>query len=210
MHARIGHLAAPHGFAPTDEQLTLLRRYCDLLLSWGARINLTGAGSVEDLVEEHLPDAFAMAAVVLPSARVIDVGSGGGLPAIPFALLRPDARVTLIEPRAKRCAFLRFATAQLGAKNVFVRQSRIEDLEIEELATVLGGPFDAASSRATFSPEKWLALAPRLLDPGGHRQILVFATAEQMKDIALRPHIERPYLLRGHRQRVLGVFQCST
>lgn len=136
-----------------------LRRFWSLLLTWNARINLTGARSEADLVGDHLPDALAMLRLVDPGARLIDVGTGGGLPALPYALLRPEDPVTLVEPRAKRVAFLRTAVRELGLARVEVVDGRIEE--------VAGMVADVASSRATFAPAEWLAkaqpLAPRAL-----------------------------------------------
>jgi 16S rRNA (guanine(527)-N(7))-methyltransferase RsmG len=151
-------LARRLGVASSESQRRGLETFWSLLLTWNARINLTGAQTRDDLVGEHLPDALAMASLVPPEARVLDVGSGGGLPAIPFGLLRPDVRLTLVEPRAKRVAFLRTAVRTLGL-SAEVAPARVEDLE--------GASFDVAGSRATFAPVEWLekarALAPRVL-----------------------------------------------
>jgi 16S rRNA (guanine527-N7)-methyltransferase len=115
---------------------------------------------MEDLVEEHLPDAFALSRLVPVGARVVDIGAGGGLPTVPFALLRPDCRITLVEPRAKRAAFLGTALRSLkGAGVVDLLRGRDTDVE--------SGLFDVAVSRATFPPPDWLGLAGRLLAPGG-------------------------------------------
>src|SRR5262245_43256369 len=68
-----------------------LLAYGRLLLSWSARINITGARSLRELVTEHLPDAFALASRIGEGEpRIVDVGSGGGLPAIPLAILLPS------------------------------------------------------------------------------------------------------------------------
>jgi 16S rRNA (guanine527-N7)-methyltransferase len=136
------------------------------LLLWNERVNLTGARTIEDLLGEHLPDSFALAKLIPEGAQVIDVGSGAGLPAIPFALLRPDCQVTLVEPRAKRVAFLNTAVRTCGCKQISIFRKRFEDLhEIH---------FSAATSRATFSPEAWLKMAPSLLSPNG--KIIVLTT----------------------------------
>src|SRR5688572_2192982 len=79
-----------------------LAQYVELLLTWNASINLTGARSADALVSEHLPDAFALARLVSGFASLVDVGSGGGLPGVPLAVLEPAVAVTLSEPRAKR------------------------------------------------------------------------------------------------------------
>lgn len=129
------------------------------LLDWNRRVNLTGARSFEDLLGEHLPDSFAISKLVPLDSSVVDVGAGGGLPGIPFALLRPDCRVTLLEPRAKRVAFLSTAARETACKNVSVVRARLE-----EIASLR---FDVAFSRATFSPEKWLELGPSLVNAPG-------------------------------------------
>jgi 16S rRNA (guanine527-N7)-methyltransferase len=107
---------------------------------------------------------------------VIDVGSGGGLPAIPLALLRPELAFELCEPIAKKAAFLRTALRELDlGGRATVRTARGETVakEIEK-----GGPraFDVAISRATLAPEKWLALGRRLVRPGG--RVFVLTTPE--------------------------------
>src|SRR6185295_9811748 len=107
-------------------------------------INLTGARTLDELAADHLPDAFALAEAVPPGAALVDVGSGGGLPALPFAVLRPDVRLTLVEPRAKRVAFLRTAVRELGLAG---------ELVAGHAADLPAGAFDVAASRATFPPE---------------------------------------------------------
>lgn len=154
---------------PTSEAtLDDLLRYGELLLTWNRRINLTAAPSLAALIDAHFLDAFPLARRLPGPARVLDVGSGGGLPAIPLALLRPALHLTLCEPIAKKQAFLRTAVRELGLV------SRIEVLgeRAETLAESRPG-FDAAVSRATFPPAEWLALAPRLVRAGGR----VFALA---------------------------------
>jgi 16S rRNA (guanine527-N7)-methyltransferase len=139
-----------------------------LLLRWNARINLTGARSSEELLREHFPDSFAMAALVPPASSLVDVGSGGGLPALPFALLRPDVSVTVVEPRAKRVAFLRTAVRELGLA-VAVVSGRAEEVNDR---------FAVASSRATFPPPEWLKVGADLVHPGGEVLFLVHEAGE--------------------------------
>ena len=144
-----------------------LAEYVELLLTWNRSINLTGAKDAAEIVELHLPDAFAVARLSLPGTQLVDIGAGGGLPGLPVAILRPDLQVTLVEPRAKRTAFLREAIRKLGLAAT-VREARSEDLE--ERA------WDVALSRATFPPETWLPQGQRLVRRGG--QILVFTRAD--------------------------------
>jgi 16S rRNA (guanine527-N7)-methyltransferase len=141
------------------EMVERIDAYLHLLLRWNERVNLTGAHSIRELVEEHLPDSLALAKLTPNGSSVVDIGSGGGLPAVPFAILRPDCRVTLVEPRAKRVAFLNTAVRACECRLVEVARRRLEE--------TTDSKFSVATSRATFSPEDWLSLACRLLCEGG-------------------------------------------
>lgn len=149
--------------------------FASLLLTWNARINLTGAGSLGDLAAEHLPDSFALASRLDPvgSLGAVDVGSGGGLPGIPLAVLRPTLRLQLVEPIAKKAAFLRTAVRELGlGPQVTVRVARAEALD--------RGQFDVAFSRATFAPAAWASVGTELVSPGGRVFVLAAAAAAEL------------------------------
>ncbi|HVY39601.1 MAG TPA: 16S rRNA (guanine(527)-N(7))-methyltransferase RsmG [Polyangia bacterium] len=152
--------------SPLDEARTAdLLAFGDLLMTWNARINLTGAHTVGELISEHLPDAFAVArAVGVGPKAVVDVGSGGGLPALPLAILRPDLQLTLVEPLAKKVAFLRTAVRELRLTTVSVQCARAEAL--------VPATFDVAMSRATFPPAEWLVLGRRLVRTNGRVLVL--------------------------------------
>jgi 16S rRNA (guanine527-N7)-methyltransferase len=164
-----GLAAAPAGAAER------VAAYYALLLAWNARINLTGARDLKELVEHHLPDSVVMGDLVPADLELVDVGSGGGLPALPFAILRPDVSVTLVEPRAKRVAFLRAACRETNATNVQVIDGRMESVQSQ---------FDVASSMATFAPDEWLIRAPRLVRPGG-LAVVFLREAESLPKTAL-------------------------
>jgi 16S rRNA (guanine(527)-N(7))-methyltransferase RsmG len=174
--ALVRAMAGAWKFPIDDHQAGALSSYAGSLLRWNAHINLTAARSVEQLVTEHLPDAFALARRLDQPARVVDVGSGGGLPAIPLALLRIGLTVELSEPIAKKVAFLRTAIRELdlGAR-VTVSSSRGE-----QIAERTPRAYDVAISRATLAPEKWLALAARLVRPGG--RMFALATADALPE----------------------------
>jgi 16S rRNA (guanine527-N7)-methyltransferase len=170
-------MADAWAFPCDDGQVAALSRYAESLLRWSERINLTAARSVDVLVAEHLPDAFALARRLAEPGRVIDVGSGGGLPAIPLALLRRDLTVELCEPVAKKVAFLRTAIRELGlAGRATVRAARAETVA-QAIAKGEARAFDVAMSRATLVPEEWLALGARLVRPGGRVFALTAADA---------------------------------
>jgi 16S rRNA (guanine527-N7)-methyltransferase len=170
--------------------------FFQLLLTWNARINLTGARSLDELIEEHLPDSLALARLVPEGATLVDVGAGGGLPALPLALLRPDVRVTVVEPRAKRVAFLRTAVREL-APEVEVVHDGVEALE--------AGGFDVASSRATFGPEEWLGIGLRLVRRSG-LVVLFLSASPPPPGAVLREKARVDYgLADGRRRTVLAV-----
>jgi 16S rRNA (guanine527-N7)-methyltransferase len=160
-------LAREWAFPASSEAAERLGVFMRQLLKWNERVNLTGARELRELLGDHIPDSFALAKLCPEGANVVDIGSGGGLPAIPFAILRPDCRVTLVEPRAKRIAFLNAAGRACDCRNVEVLRARVEEMP--------DSGYSVATSRATFSPEVWLGLAPRLLAPGG--MAVVFATS---------------------------------
>jgi 16S rRNA (guanine527-N7)-methyltransferase len=151
----------------SSAQTNQLAAFAELLVRWNEKINLTGARSAGAVVGDHYPDAFALARRLDRPARLVDVGSGGGLPALPLALLRPGLTVRLCEPIAKKVAFLRTAVRELElGHRVEVEPRRGEALAAE------GARFDIAVSRATFEPEIWLALGRRLVGPGGRVYVL--------------------------------------
>jgi 16S rRNA (guanine527-N7)-methyltransferase len=160
--AAVQSVASDFGRTVTPEQARGLARYFELLLLWNRRINLTGARTLEALVSEHLPDSFALDRLVPNGHTLLDVGSGGGLPAVPFRILRPDPVLTLLEPRSRRAAFLRTALRELGL------QGRVETRRLEQVTTT----FDTLSARAVLPPDPWLTAATPRLNPGG--RIIVF------------------------------------
>jgi 16S rRNA (guanine527-N7)-methyltransferase len=129
--------------------------YCDLVVTWNQRVDLTAARSADELVDLLLADAFAIISQQsgLASERWFDVGSGVGAPGIPLALLSP-MRMTLIEPRNKRVAFLRTAVGSLHRPDVIVVRKRSDEFEAASC--------DVAVSRATLPPPEWLNEGARL------------------------------------------------
>jgi 16S rRNA (guanine(527)-N(7))-methyltransferase RsmG len=166
-------LAEQLGLSPGRSQLDELKVFSELLLQWNARINLTGARDLRQVVEEHLPDSLAMSRLVPEGSRLVDVGSGGGLPAIPFGILRRDVEITLVEPRAKRVAFLRTAVRTLALRGQVV-EGRAEEL------IGRGVDYEVAASRATLPPAEWLPLGAKLAG-----RVLVFAARE--RDVVAGP-----------------------
>jgi 16S rRNA (guanine527-N7)-methyltransferase len=168
----LGREAAAWSVPCEPVQREAIARYAALLLTWTARINLTGAVSLENLAAEHLPDSFALASRLSDAGALstIDVGSGGGLPALPLAILCPNLSFQLLEPIAKKAAFLRTAVRELGLV------ARVA-VETKRAQVVAPATFDVALSRATLPPRTWLPLAAELVRPGG-RVFLLTAAGE--------------------------------
>jgi len=113
------------------------------MLRWNARTNLTAIKTDEEALLKHYADSIVMTEVLPESGRILDVGSGGGFPGLPLAVVREDLEWTLLEPRQKRVSFLRASIARLGLKNVRVVAGRSDETP--------QGLSDLAVTRATFS-----------------------------------------------------------
>jgi 16S rRNA (guanine527-N7)-methyltransferase len=139
------------------------------LEEWNARIDLTAARTPEELVDLMLADALVLSARIAPDAALVDVGTGAGAPGLALALLRPDLRVTLVEPQAKRASFLRTVIGEVDRTDVVIERVRGEALAPHQA----GADRDVAVSRATLPPAAWLDLGTRLVAPGGTIWLLV-------------------------------------
>jgi len=142
-------------------QIRLLA-YVALLDKWNRTYNLTAIREPERMVTHHLLDALATLPHLpqLPGLRLIDVGSGGGLPGIPLAIARPQWRVTLLDSKRKKTSFLRQAAAELDLANVTVVAARVEDYVPEQR-------FDVAISRAFAELAPFVAVARHLVRSEG-------------------------------------------
>ena len=109
-------------------QFPLLNRYVDILGSTGVAWGLLGPREADRIWDRHILNSAALSGLIAAESAVADVGSGAGLPGIPLAVLRPDLRITLIEPLLRRSIFLTqtVESLQLGARVEVVR-SRAED-----------------------------------------------------------------------------------
>ncbi|OCB50741.1 16S rRNA (guanine(527)-N(7))-methyltransferase [Mycobacterium malmoense] len=143
-------------------RLDLARRYAELLAGPGVERGLLGPREVERIWERHLLNSAAAAELLEPGDRVIDIGSGAGLPGIPLALARPDVNVVLLEPLLRRSEFLSEAVEQLGLAVEVVR-GRAEDPWVRDRF----GERDAAVSRAVASLDKLAKWSVPLLRIGG-------------------------------------------
>lgn len=153
------------GVAINDEVLTLFLRYGRELTRWNERFNLTAITEPEEVIRKHFLDALTALPWLPPGrVRLVDVGSGAGLPGLALKIARPDIEVTLIESVKKKADFLRHAVGLLDLAGVEVRQERAE-----ESGHVLGlrEAFAVATGRAVAPLPVLAELALPLVGVGG-------------------------------------------
>ena len=163
---RVERVATAMGASIPSQALGAVVTWLERLQEWNARIDLTAAQSPDELVDLMMADVLVLAPHVPAGARVIDVGTGAGAPGLALALLRPDLRVTLVEPLGKRASFLRTVAGAAGRPDIEVERVRGEALRGRRA-------WDVALSRATLGADAWLALGTELAAPGGAVWVLL-------------------------------------
>jgi len=150
------------GIALDATQRATLAAYLALLTKWNKTYNLTAIREPQRMITHHLLDALAVVPHLptMPGLRILDVGSGGGVPGIPLAIARPDAHVVMIDSNHKKAAFLVQAAIELKLANIESHAVRVEDF-------VPGLPFDIIISRAFSELGAFASVAARHLAPHG-------------------------------------------
>jgi 16S rRNA (guanine527-N7)-methyltransferase len=153
------------------EQFGTIERYVDILASRGVEWGLIGPREVDRLWSRHVLNSVALGSLVPAGSSVVDVGSGAGLPGLPLAILRPDLKVTLLEPLLRRVNFLKETVAELGlGDRVSVVRGRAED----HRAT-----YQVVTCRAVAALEKLLPWCLPLLASDGQLLALKGESAER-------------------------------
>jgi 16S rRNA (guanine527-N7)-methyltransferase len=166
------------GLTLSQQQMADLNTFLQELERWNRVHNLTSVEGEQASIDLHLIDSIAILPIMrefLSSTQVqiADLGSGGGLPAIPIAIAQPDWSISLIEAVRKKTAFLQNVKGKLGLTNASIYSDRVE-----QVATQEPGEYDAVISRAFTSLDRFLDLAEPFLKPGG----LVFAMKAKRAD----------------------------
>lgn len=145
-----------------------LIHFVELLNKWNKVYNLTSIRKPEEMISLHLLDALVMLPFFEnnepPVKRVLDVGTGGGIPGIPLAICLPEVDFVLMDARGKKVRFIQTAIAQLGLKNVTAVHSRVEDYQVNE-----EDKFDRIISRAFASLEDMLMYCRHLCRRRGQK-----------------------------------------
>lgn len=158
----IAPLGAALGLQISAAQSAALAHYLELLQRWNATYNLTAVRDPEAMRSQHLADCLAVIAPLQRHAaagRLLDVGSGGGLPGVVIATLLPSWQVCCVDAVGKKMAFVRQVAGALPLPNLRAEHCRIEALK--------AAPFDVVTSRAFASLSDFTRLTRPQLAPGG-------------------------------------------
>lgn len=147
------------GITLCEEQQKMLLRYIELLSKWNQAYNLTAIRDPAQMVSRHLLDSLAIAEHCAGN-RLLDVGTGAGLPGIPLAIMFPDKDFHLLDSNGKKTRFLFQVKTTLGLDNITIHHARVESFQTHEL-------FDVVLSRAFASLLDMVANCGHLLSDGG-------------------------------------------
>ena len=177
-------LLAPFDLDLTSSQIGQVNTYLDLLLRWNARINLTSVRTPAECVARHFGESLYLSSWVELRGTNLDIGSGAGFPGLALKIAFPGLATTLLEPVAKKRAFLKEVMRACGMESVDVRSERLEEfLGCSEASVERGDKnfrrFDFVTARAIGQVRRLAELATGVLAPGGrlclwvgHRQAL--------------------------------------
>lgn len=169
----------------TDEACDKFVAYYDLLIDWNMRMNLTAITAPEDVVKKHFYDSLAALPYLENGAKIADVGTGAGFPAIPLLIMNPTLKITLVDSLNKRITFLEevLKTLDLSAECV---HARAEDFGRDPKYR---GRFDATVSRAVASLPVLLELTVPLLKVGGKAYCYKGDVSEEMNSAKSALHL---------------------
>lgn len=182
------------------DRIEVLREFARDLGERGEQLGLIGPLEPQRLWTRHLLNCAVLAPLIEAGATVADIGTGGGMPGLVLAIVRPDARFLLVEPMERRCAWLNEQIDSLGLDNAEVKRGRAEEYH---------GAFevDQVTARAVTALRKLVPLTAPLLDAGGEMLFLKGASVES--EIEAAQKALRKHRVRDVRVEELGVGQLE-
>ena len=165
--AQVTAAAQALGLSLSPTQIDALLAHLNLLAKWNKVYNLTAVRDPQDMLRQHLLDSLAavpplarhLGSVASTPPRLLDVGSGAGLPGVVFAIALPMLQVTCVDTVGKKASFIRQAAAELGLSQLRAEHARVEQLNIPAC--------DVITSRAFASLADFVSLTQHLLAPAG-------------------------------------------
>lgn len=182
------------------DRIEVLRAFSRDLGERGETLGLIGPLEPARLWTRHLLNSAILAPLIETGARVADIGTGGGMPGLVLAIVRPDARFDLIEPMERRCAWLTEQVERLGLENATVRRGRAEEFH---------GAFEVnqVTARAVTALRKLVPISAPLLADGGELLLLKGASVQDEIDAAEK--VLRKYRVHDASVEELGVEQLA-
>ena len=160
----IRKLLAPFDVSISDETADKVSVYADLLFRWNRKINLTSISTPEECITRHFGESFLVSRMMPLRGVLLDIGSGAGFPGLAIKLIAPELEVVLLEPVAKKRAFLKEVARVCGLGPVQVVGSRFDEFA----RTNQGQSFNIITARAVGGLELLIPLAEKFLCPDGH------------------------------------------
>lgn len=166
MHSIIGEIveqeARSMGIAISDREIDCFERYAAELKKWNNKVNLTAITKDKEIAVKHFVDSLSLATFLSADDRLLDIGSGAGLPIIPLKIIRADIPMVSVDAVAKKIHFQRHVIRTLGLQKIEAIHARIEELQNTHLSS-----FSIITSRAFTRLDRFVSLAAPLLSEGG-------------------------------------------
>lgn len=188
--SRIEQRVTLAGARVSADQAAGLAAYLDVLRKWNQKSNLTAFElnpPSDAAIDRLIVEPVVAASRLLPSDRLlVDIGSGGGSPAIPLRVMAPQLQVVLVEARTRKSAFLREVVRQLALDGTAVENRRFEELAGR---SELQGAADVVTMRAVRVHGEFWSNTRKILRPSG--RLLLLGTADDLESLSLPPNLER-------------------
>ncbi|HEV2288161.1 MAG TPA: 16S rRNA (guanine(527)-N(7))-methyltransferase RsmG [Candidatus Acidoferrales bacterium] len=166
----------PYGTSVSESESAKIRAYIELLTAWNRKIALTAVKSEDEILRFHFGESlFALKKWSIEKGRLADVGTGAGFPGLALKIVRPELRVTVIDPNKKKCAFLHEVVRVLEFRDVEIQPTSFEAVSIE------AGALSCVTSRALGVTPKFLSWSRSKLDAAG--RILLWIGKDDCRDL---------------------------